>query len=171
MADVFTFATGRKALVTGGAGGIGLGVAHALRGVGATVAIADRPGALAAMGDTERDLFTSVPIDVTDDGSVRAGVAEAAGRLGGLDTVVNSAGVFQFRRLEDIGTEEWDRIIDVLVFLTDMKRDFPTFNRIWAEHFPPGPNQPTRTTIQIAALPQGGNAPNAFEIKVIASLP
>ena len=72
--------------------------------------------------------------------------------------------------LDEAGSS-WDRIIDVLVFLTDMKRDFPTFNRIWAEHFPPGPNQPTRTTIQIAALPQGGNAPIAFEIKVIASLP
>jgi NAD(P)-dependent dehydrogenase (short-subunit alcohol dehydrogenase family) len=63
------------------------------------------------MGDTERDLFTSVPIDVTDDGSVAPGWRKRPS-LGGLDTV-NSAGVFQFRRLEDIGTEEWDRIIDV----------------------------------------------------------
>lgn len=71
--------------------------------------------------------------------------------------------------LEDAGSS-WDQIVDVLVFLTDMKRDFPTFNRVWAEYFPPGPTQPTRTTIQIGALPQGGNAPIAFEVKVVAQI-
>ncbi|MBX3359608.1 MAG: RidA family protein [Phycisphaeraceae bacterium] len=65
----------------------------------------------------------------------------------------------------------WDRIVDVLVFLTDMKRDFAVYNRLWAEYFPPGPNQPTRTTIQIGALPQGGNAPIAFEVKIVATVP
>lgn len=66
---------------------------------------------------------------------------------------------------------DWSNIIDVLVFLTDMKRDFPAFNRLWAEYFPPGRNQPCRTTIQIGALPQGGNAPIAFEVKVVATIP
>ncbi|MBC7772112.1 MAG: RidA family protein [Pyrinomonadaceae bacterium] len=64
----------------------------------------------------------------------------------------------------------WDHIVDVLVFLTDMKRDFAAYNRVWAEYFPAGSNQPTRTTIEIGALPHGGNAPIAFEVKVIATI-
>lgn len=71
--------------------------------------------------------------------------------------------------LEEAGSK-WENIVDVLVFLTDMKRDFATFNRVWAEYFPAGPTQPTRTTIEIGALPQGGNAPIAFEVKVVATL-
>lgn len=71
--------------------------------------------------------------------------------------------------LEEAGSS-WDRMVDVLVFLTDMKRDFADYNRLWAEYFPSGANQPCRTTIQIAALPQGGNAPIAFEVKVVATV-
>ncbi len=71
--------------------------------------------------------------------------------------------------LEEAGSS-WESIMDVLVFLTDMTRDFATFNRVWAEYFPAGPNQPTRTTIQVGALPQGGNAPIAFEVKVVATV-
>jgi 2-aminomuconate deaminase len=64
----------------------------------------------------------------------------------------------------------WERIVDVLVFLTDMKRDFAAYNRVWAEYFPAGGNQPCRTTIEIGALPQGGNSPIAFEVKVVATI-
>ncbi len=113
MADLFTVAPGRKALVTGGASGIGLGAARALLATGARVAIADLPAALDRMGQTERDALVPVPMDVTDDASVGAGVAAAAATLGGLDTLVNSAGVFQFRAIEGISTPEWDRIIDI----------------------------------------------------------
>ncbi len=71
--------------------------------------------------------------------------------------------------LEEAGSR-WENMIDVLVFLTDMKRDFAAYNRIWAEYFPPGSSQPCRTTIQISALPQGGNTPIAFEVKVVATI-
>jgi 2-aminomuconate deaminase len=71
--------------------------------------------------------------------------------------------------LEEAGSS-WEKIVDVQVFLTDMDRDFATYNRVYAEYFPPGPNQPTRTTIGIHALPTGGNAPIAFEAKVIATV-
>jgi 2-aminomuconate deaminase len=64
--------------------------------------------------------------------------------------------------LEEAGSS-WDKIVDVTVFLTDMKRDFPAFNKLWAEYFPDNP--PCRTTIQIGALP----TPIAFEVKVIAT--
>ncbi len=71
--------------------------------------------------------------------------------------------------LEEAGSR-WENIVDVTVFLTDMKRDFAAFNRLWAELFPPGPGSPTRTTIEVGALPQGGSTPIHFEVKVIATV-
>ncbi len=71
--------------------------------------------------------------------------------------------------LEEAGSS-WDRIIDVHVFLTDLKRDFPTYNRVYAEYFPPGPNQPTRTTIQVGSLPKMGATEIHFEVKVVATV-
>ena len=104
MADVFVFAPERRALVTGGASGLGLGTARALLDIGARVAIADLPAALDRMDAAERSRFVPIAMDVTDDASVASGVAGAAKALGGLDTLVNSAGVFQFRALEGIAT-------------------------------------------------------------------
>ncbi|MEC9372874.1 MAG: RidA family protein [Planctomycetota bacterium] len=66
--------------------------------------------------------------------------------------------------LEESGLT-WNDIVDVLVFLTDMKRDFKTFNALYAEHFTD--NLPTRTTIEVGALP----TPIAVELKVIAVFP
>jgi 2-aminomuconate deaminase len=65
--------------------------------------------------------------------------------------------------LEEAGSN-WDRIVDVMVFLTDMKRDFAVYNRIYAEYFKE--NQPTRTTVEVGALP----SPIAIELKVIATI-
>lgn len=65
--------------------------------------------------------------------------------------------------LEDAGSS-WERIVDVTVFLTDMRRDFSTFNRLYAEYF--ATNQPTRTTVEINRLP----TPIAIELKVIATI-
>jgi len=113
MAELFTFAPDRRALVTGGASGIGLGAARRLLDIGAKVAIADLPAALARLQPGEAKRFVAIPMDVSDEASVDSGVAAAAKALDGIDTLVNSAGVFQFRALEDIATEEWDRILDV----------------------------------------------------------
>jgi 2-aminomuconate deaminase len=65
--------------------------------------------------------------------------------------------------LEDAGAS-LDDVVDVTVFLTDMKRDFETMNRVYAEYF--GAVRPTRTTIEVGALP----TPIAVELKVIAAL-
>ncbi len=94
-----------------------------------------------------------------------------AGRVIDYDIEAQVRACFENVRivLEEAGSK-WENIVDVLVFLTDMPRDFATFNRIWAEYFPPGPTQPTRTTIAITALPQAGNAPINFEVKVIATV-
>lgn len=68
--------------------------------------------------------------------------------------------------LEDAGAQ-WNDIVDVTVFLTNMKRDFPIYNKLYAEHFAGAdkPN-PTRTTVEVTALP----TPIAIELKVIAAL-
>jgi NAD(P)-dependent dehydrogenase (short-subunit alcohol dehydrogenase family) len=113
MAELLALEPGRRALVTGGASGLGLGAAHRLQQAGAAVAVADLPAALDRLGADAAAGLVKIPMDVTDDASVAAGVAAAAKALGGLDTLVNSAGVFQFRRLEAIATAEWDRILDV----------------------------------------------------------
>jgi 2-aminomuconate deaminase len=70
--------------------------------------------------------------------------------------------------LEECGSK-WENMVDITVFLINMKRDWTTYNRVYAEFFPPGPNQPARTTCEISALPQGGNTPIHFEVKVIAT--
>jgi len=68
--------------------------------------------------------------------------------------------------LEDAGAS-WNDIVDVTVFLTDMKNDFPTYNRIYAEYFAgEGKPNPTRTTVEVTALP----TPIAIELKVIAKI-
>jgi 2-aminomuconate deaminase len=58
----------------------------------------------------------------------------------------------------------WDRLVDVTVFLTDIRRDFPIFNRLWAEYFPQDP--PCRTTVEVNRLP----TPIAIELKCIATV-
>ncbi|MBL7994391.1 RidA family protein, partial [bacterium] len=58
----------------------------------------------------------------------------------------------------------WERIVDVTVFLTDMKNDFAAYNRVYAEYFKK--NKPCRTTVEINALP----TPIAIELKVIATM-
>ncbi|MAX68268.1 MAG: 2-aminomuconate deaminase [Flavobacteriales bacterium] len=65
--------------------------------------------------------------------------------------------------LEDAGSS-WDNILDVQVFLTNMKDDFNTYNKIYADYF--RDNQPCRTTIEIKSLP----TPIAIELKVIATI-
>ena len=65
--------------------------------------------------------------------------------------------------LEDAGSD-WSQLVDVTVFLTNMKDDFATYNRIYAEYFKDV--QPCRTTVQITALP----TPIAIELKCIATI-
>ncbi len=65
--------------------------------------------------------------------------------------------------LEEAGSS-WDKMVDVTVFLVNMKRDFQTFNRIYAEYFKENP--PCRTTVEVTALPSS----IAIELKVIATV-
>ena len=82
------------------------------------------------------------------------------GTIAAYDIVAQTLAVFENVRLvlEDAGAS-WDDIVDVTVFLTNMKRDFATFNKLYAEHFTT--NRPTRTTVEVGALP----TPIAVELK------
>lgn len=88
-----------------------------------------------------------------------------AGEIISYNIETQCRSVFQNVRyiLEDAGSS-WDKIIDVTVFLTNMKDDFATYNKLYAEYF--ADNQPCRTTIEISSLP----TPIAIELKVIATI-
>jgi len=93
---------------------------------------------------------------------------DSFGNIVSYDIETQCRAVFENVRLvlEDTGAT-WQDIIDVTVFLTNMKKDFPVYNRIYAEYFagPAKPN-PTRTTIEVTALP----TPISIELKVIAAV-
>jgi 2-aminomuconate deaminase len=87
------------------------------------------------------------------------------GELVSYDIEAQCRSVFQNVRyiLEDAGSS-WERIVDVTVFLTNMKKDFAVYNKLYAEYF--AENQPCRTTVEINALP----TLIAIELKVIATV-
>ncbi|HEX8580343.1 MAG TPA: SDR family oxidoreductase [Allosphingosinicella sp.] len=97
---------GRRALVTGGASGIGLACVEALREFGAEVIVADRdPEALGVLGSSE-----TVLLDVRDPDAV----TRVAGSLGPLDILVNNAGIARSETAaEDVADEHWRNVIDV----------------------------------------------------------
>jgi NAD(P)-dependent dehydrogenase (short-subunit alcohol dehydrogenase family) len=101
---------GIRALVTGGASGIGEAAARLLAERGASVAVLDRD--VSSVPDT----FVAVQADVTDDGAVRVAVEQAVERLGGLDVLVNNAGIGAQGTIADNDDEEWRRVFDVNVF-------------------------------------------------------
>ena len=93
---------------------------------------------------------------------------DSAGNVASYDIEKQCHAVFENVRLvlEDAGAS-WNDIVDVTVFLTNMKNDFPIYNKLYAEYFAgDGKPNPTRTTIEVTALP----TPIAIELKVIAHL-
>ena len=88
-----------------------------------------------------------------------------AGEIISYDIETQCRSVFQNVRyiLEDAGSS-WNEIVDVTVYLTNMKADFTSYNRIYAEYF--SGNRPCRTTVEITSLP----TPIAIELKVIATI-
>lgn len=91
---------------------------------------------------------------------------DANGNITSYDIEAQCHSVFKNVRLvlEDAGLK-WENLVDVTVFLTNMKDDFQKYNKIYAEYFKT--NQPCRTTLEIGALP----TPIAIELKCIAEIP
>ncbi|HQX56325.1 MAG TPA: Rid family hydrolase [Pyrinomonadaceae bacterium] len=109
---------------------------------------------LSGVGPRERGTKTIPGVELND-----------AGEIISYDIETQCRSVFQNVRfiVEDAGSS-WDKIVDVTVFLTNMKDDFATYNRIYAEYF--AENRPCRTTVEITKLP----TPIAIELKVIATI-
>ena len=109
---------------------------------------------LSGVGPRERGTKKIPGVELNDNGEIVS-----------YDIETQCRSVFQNVRyiVEDAGSS-WDKIVDVTVFLTNMKADFATYNRIYAEYF--AENQPCRTTVEINSLP----TPIAIELKVIATI-
>ena len=99
---------GKSALVTGAAQGIGRAIAGALLDAGAEVAMLDHTG----ISDAPTNAF-SLKADVTSEPSIRAAMSEVQERIGGLDIVVNNAGILLERGLLDCSLDDFDRVIGV----------------------------------------------------------
>jgi 2-aminomuconate deaminase len=109
---------------------------------------------LSGVGPRERGTKAIPGVDLNETGEIIS-----------YDIETQCRSVFQNVRyiLEDAGSS-WNDIVDVTVFLTNMKADFDAYNRIYAEYF--SGNRPCRTTVEITSLP----TPIAIELKVIATI-
>ena len=103
---------GLGALVAGGASGIGLAIATELAARGARVVVLDRPAERPPDLDSALGFVTG---DISDADSVRRAVRAAADQLGGLDVLVNNAGVGSQGRVQDHTDEDWQQVLDVNV--------------------------------------------------------
>jgi 3-oxoacyl-[acyl-carrier protein] reductase len=108
---------GQVALVTGGSRGIGLGIARALVAAGVDVAITGRGEA--SLAEAKRELeaagagrVETLAVDVRDYGAVTTAVAATVARFGGIDIVINNAGVGRFVNIADMTPGQWSEVID-----------------------------------------------------------
>ncbi len=109
---------------------------------------------LSGVGPRKRGSKNIPGVELNEDGTIKS-----------YDIATQCHSVFQNIRyiLEDAGSS-WDNIVDVTVFLTNMKDDFPIYNKIYAEYFKD--NLPCRTTLEINCLP----TPIGIELKVMATI-
>ena len=112
--------SGKVAIVTGGAMGIGYAIAQALLAEGAKVVIADREGAeeAALALDNARDSVIGVACDVSSQGDTEAMANAALEAFGRIDVLVNNAGIYsslELKPFEELDTGEWRRVLDVNV--------------------------------------------------------
>jgi 2-aminomuconate deaminase len=90
---------------------------------------------------------------------------DAQGVVASYDIEAQCHSVFKnVKTILDESGSSWQQLIDVTVFLTNMKSDFSTYNRVYAEYFQE--NQPCRTTVEVGSLP----TPIAIELKCIATI-
>ena len=109
---------------------------------------------LSGVGPRERGTKKIPGVELNEDGTITSYAIEKQ-----CHSVFNNVKTI----LEDSGSS-WDNVVDVTVFLTNMKDDFKIYNRLYAEYFKD--NQPCRTTLEINCLP----TPIGIELKVIATI-
>jgi 2-aminomuconate deaminase len=106
------------------------------------------------------------PRDAATD-AILGNVHDAEGRLISYDIDSQTRAVFaNVQAVLQASGADWEDLVDVTVYLTDMGRDFKTYNRVWAEYFPDPVLAPCRTTLGITALP----TPIAIELKCVAAI-
>ncbi|MFF2655926.1 SDR family NAD(P)-dependent oxidoreductase [Kitasatospora sp. NPDC058032] len=111
--------TGRNVLITGGGSGIGQATVHRILAEGGRVVAVDvnEDGLKAtldrATADGAADRLTTTVLDVSDEAAVRAGVAEAVAALGGLDVLVNAAGILRSAHTHETSLDFWNKVISV----------------------------------------------------------
>lgn len=109
---------------------------------------------LSGVGPRERGNDKIPGVELSEDGEIVS-----------YDIEVQCRSVFRnVRAIVESAGSSWDKIVDVTVFLTNMRADFETYNRVYAEYFKD--NRPCRTTVEINRLP----TPIAIELKVIATV-
>jgi 2-aminomuconate deaminase len=92
---------------------------------------------------------------------------DAAGNILDYDIEVQCHAVLEnIRFILEASGSSWENLVDITVYLTNMKKDFPVFNKIYATYFPNRDHQPCRTTVEVNALP----TPIAIELKCIATI-
>lgn len=107
---------GRRALVTGGASGIGYGIAQAFAEAGASVLLVDRSPQVSESAEKLRAAGFDVEhaiADVTDEDQVKAAFAKTVELWGGLDILVNNAGIITISNLEDLSLDEFNKVLAV----------------------------------------------------------
>jgi 2-aminomuconate deaminase len=99
------------------------------------------------------------------DNSIPGLVLDELGNIVSYDFEAECHSVFaNVKAVLEAAGSSWDRMVDVTVFLTDMKKDFPVYNRIYGEYF--AGIEACRTTVEVKSLP----TPIAIELKVIATV-
>lgn len=100
-----------------------------------------------------------------DSKEIPGATLDADGNMVSYDIATQCHSVFEnVRLILEASGSRWENLVDVTVFLTNMKADFPVFNKVYAEYFKD--NQPCRTTVEVNALP----TPIAIELKCIATV-
>jgi NAD(P)-dependent dehydrogenase (short-subunit alcohol dehydrogenase family) len=108
---------GKTAIVTGGAQGMGFAIADMLADNGIRVVVCDIKGenACAAAGkiNAKGNVAHGIKVDVTDEQEVGGMIEETIERFGGIEILVNNAGILKPTRIEEISKKEWDMVLDV----------------------------------------------------------
>ena len=107
------------------------------------------------------------PKSGTDKNSVPGLVFDANGELTDYDFTIQVHSVFsKVKTILEESKYNWENLVDITVYLTNMKRDFDEFNKIYSDYFSDMDPKPCRTTVEVGSLP----TPIAIELKCIASL-